>query len=230
MTSFMPARVVKPVALLVFLLAFASRASSQEQHAGFAKEGAFVGVSAVPGFTLDGLTFDGSAYYRKVDGDEVLILPHLDRQNMLRAIGGFRQKRGSFEISYERTKHQGTFLGVPGEEATFRSINADERIFFLTGQRVQPYGLLGGSAPRLTIKDGSFLDPNLGDAIFKGYGINTEAGVTVFPVSRFGISAGYRYRAMWFDSASGVSKTTYRLRPRFHETSGSVVLTGLFTF
>ena len=40
--------------------------------------------------------------------------------------------------------------------------------------------LLGGSIPWVTIKDGSFLDPDLGDGSFRGFGINTEAGVTVF--------------------------------------------------
>jgi len=90
--------------------------------------------------------------------------------------------------------------------------------------------LLGGSIPWLKIKDGSFLDPNLGDASFRGFGLNTEGGVTVYPHPRFGVSAGYRYRMMWFDSASGVSHESGKLRPRFHENTGSIVLTGLFTF
>jgi hypothetical protein len=229
MTAFMSARLAKLLSLPLFLLALAAPAWSQEASS-FAKEGVYMGVSGVPGFTLDGLTFDGSTYYRKVGGEELLILPRLDRKNMLRAIVGVRSKRGAFEISYDQTKHVGTFAGVPGEQATFHSINGDERIFLLTRQRIQPYVLLGGSIPWLTIKDGSFLEPDLGDASFGGFGINTEAGVTVFASPRFGISAGYRYRSMWFDSASGVSKTTYELRPRFRETSGSGVMTAHFTF
>jgi hypothetical protein len=229
MTAFMSARLAKLLSLPLFLLALAAPAWSQEASS-VAKEGVYVGVSGLPGFTLDGLTFDGSTYYRKVGGEELLILPRLDRKNMVRAIVGVRSKRGAFEISYDQTKHVGTFAGVPGEQATFHSINGDERIFLLTRQRIQPYVLLGGSIPWLTIKDGSFLEPDLGDASFRGFGINTEAGVTVFASPRFGISAGYRYRSMWFDSASGVSKTTYELRPRFRETSGSGVMTAHFTF
>jgi hypothetical protein len=229
MTSFMPARLVKLLGLPLVMLAVAAPAWSQE-GSGFAKEGVFAGVSALPGFTLDGLTFDGSTYYQKVGGEEILILPRLNRKNMVRGIVGFRSKRGSFEVSYDQTKHVGTFFDVPGEEATFHSINGDERIFFLTRQRIQPYVLLGGSIPWVTIKDGSFLDPDLGDGSFRGFGVNTEAGVTVFASPRFGISAGYRYRAMWFDTASGVSKTTYKLRPRFRETSGSGVITAHFSF
>ena len=227
--TFMPTRLVKPLGLPLLVLALATPAWSQE-GSGFAKQGMYVGVSGQPGFTLDGLTFDGSTYYQKVGGEEILILPRLDRKNMLRAIVGFRSKRGSFEVSYDQTKHVGTFVGVPGQEATFHSINGDERIFFLTRHRIQPYVLLGGSIPWITIKDGSFLDPDLGDGSFRGFGINTEAGVTVFASPRFGISAGYRYRAMWFDSASGVSDTTYKLRPRFRETSGSAVMTAQFSF
>jgi hypothetical protein len=229
MTSFKPARLVTLLGLPVFLLALAAPAWSQESP-GFAKEGTFVGVSALPGFTLDGLTFDGSTAYRRVDGDEILILPRLDRKNMVRGIVGFRSSRGSFEVSYDQTNHTGTFLGVPGWEATFHSINGDERIFLVTRKRIQPYVLLGGSIPWITIKNGSFLDPDIGDASFRGFGVNTEAGVTVFALPRVGISAGYRYRAMWFDSASGVTNTTYKLRPRFRETSGSVVISAQFAF
>lgn len=222
-------RLVTRLGFPFVLLALAAPAWSQEQS-GFAKEGAYVGVSALPGFTLDGVTFDGATLYRKVNGDELLILPRLDKKTMVRAVGGFRSKRGAFEMSYDQTKHTGEFLGVPGVEATFHAVNFDERIFLLTRGRIQPYGLLGGSLPWLTIKDGSFLAPDFGDASFRGYGVNTEAGVTVFATSRFGVSAGYRYSAMWFDHASGVSKTSYTLRPRFRETSGSAVVTGLFTF
>jgi hypothetical protein len=229
MTSLKTARFVKHVALPFCLLALAAPAWSQERP-GFAKEGTYVGVSAVPGFTLDGINFDGSTVYQKVDGDEIVILPRLDKKSMVRGIVGYRSKRGSFELSYDQTQHVGTFVGIPGVQATFHSINGDERIFLLTRQRIQPYVLLGGSIPWLTIKDGSFLDPDLGDASFRGFGVNTEAGVMVYATSRFGISAGYRYRAMWFDSASGVSRTSYKLRPRFHETSGSAAVNGLFTF
>jgi hypothetical protein len=229
MTALMPARLVKALSVPLFALAFAAPAWAQERPA-FAKEGVFVGVSGVPGFTLDGLTFDGATAYQKEDGEEIVILPRLDKKTMLRGMVGIRSTRGSFEVGYDQTRHVGTFLGVPGQVATFHSLNFDERIFLMTRQRVQPYVLLGGSIPWLTVEDGSFLDPDLGDASFRGYGVNTEAGVTVFATPRIGISAGYRYRSMWFSSASGVTKTTYQLRPRFRETSGSVVVAAIFAF
>ncbi len=217
-----------PLMAAACLLALPAAAFSQEQP-GFAKKGTYVAVSGVPDFTLDGVTFDGSTIYQKVGGEEFMILPRLQRKTSVRALVGFRAARGSFEVGYEQTKHVGTFLDLAGE-ATFHSLNFDERIFFLTGGRIQPYGLVGLSAPWLTIKDGSFLDPDVADASFRGFGVNTEAGVTVFVHPRIGVNAGYRYRAMWFDKASGVSDTSYKLRPRFRETSGSIALGASFTF
>jgi len=210
------------------VLALPAAAWSQDQS-GFARTGAFVAVSGVPDFTLDGLSFDGSSYYQEIDGDEIMILPRLNARTAIRGAIGFRAGRGSFEVGYEQTRHDGTFMDGIGE-ATFHSINFDERIFFLTSGRVQPYGLIGLSVPWLTVKDGSFLDPDIADGSFRGWGVNTEAGVTVFVHPRVGVNVGYRYRSMWFDSASGVSDTTYKLRPRFRETSGSIAIGASFTF
>src|SRR6266478_1680968 len=95
----LPARLVK-LCLPLFLLALASPAWSQEQSRA-AKEGMYVGVSGQRGFTLDGLNFDGESYYQKIDGEEIIILPRLDRKNMLRGVVGYRAKRGSFEVSYD---------------------------------------------------------------------------------------------------------------------------------
>ena len=222
-----------PSARIVTLTAFAFLAAAASALAqeipGYAKNGVYVGASAVPDFALDGVTFDGSSYYRQIGGDEIMILPRLEAKSTIRGTVGFRLTRGSFEVGYERTRHDATFMDLHGE-ATFQTLNFDERIYVLTRGRVQPYGLLGLSVPWLTLKDGSVLDDRVGDGTFRGLGVNTEAGVTVFPTSRVGLSVGYRYRAMWFDRAHGVTDTLYELRPRFRETAGSLSLGASFTF
>ena len=210
------------------ILALAPRAWSQETPS-YAKNGVYVGVTGIPDFTLDGITFDGTSYYQKIGGEEILILPKLQPKSSLRGLLGMRSKRGAFEIGYEQTRHAGTFMDLSGE-AIFHSVNFDERIFFLTRGRIQPYGLLGLSLPWLTVKDGSVLDQDVADASFRGFGINTELGVTVFATPRIGVSTGYRYRSMWFDHASGVSDTSYELRPRFRETAGTIAISGFFVF
>jgi opacity protein-like surface antigen len=215
--------------VVLCLLAFATAAQSQERPSGFAKNGFYAGASTVPDFTFDGVTFDGSTIYKEIGGDEIIILPRLEPKSTIRAVGGYRATRGSFEASYEKTKHVGRFLDLRGD-ATFQALNFDERIYALTRGRIQPYGLAGLSLPRLTIHDGSAVDDRVGDGSFHGFGLNTEGGVTVFPHPRVGVSAGYRYRVMWFDTAKGVSGTTYQLRPRFRETAGNFSLSAFFTF
>jgi hypothetical protein len=216
------------VGVALCFLAFASAARAQETP-GFAKNGFFVGATGVPAFAFDGVTFNGSSIYQQVGGDEILLLPRLDSKATIRGIAGYRLTRGSFEVSYERLKQTATFMGAPGE-ATFQAVNFDERIYVLTRKRIQPYGLAGYSLQWLTVKDGSFLNDQVGDGTYNGHGLNLEAGVAVFAYRRLGISTGYRYRMMWFGSATGVTNTTYELRPRFHETAGSYSITAFWTF
>jgi hypothetical protein len=206
---------------------------SQEQQ-GFAKVGGYAAGSFVPAFTLDGETFNGLAAYREVNGDEIALLPKLDKQKMFRGILGYRYEKAALEISYQRTNHKGMFAETLSGEATFQQFNLDTRYFFLTHGRVQPYILAGAGFPWLTIKDGSFLlddlDAGTGDGRFKGYAGNTEVGVTVYPHPQVGLVLGYAYRPIWFDRMTGITEKLFELRPRFRESSRGFVFTTLVTF
>jgi len=129
------------IALLALLIVFAVplAAWSQEQQ-GFAKVGGYAGGSFLPAFTLDGETFNGLTYYKEIDGDEIALLPKLDKQKMFRGILGYRYERAALELSYERTNHNGTFGGIGTGQATFQQVNADVRFFFLiinVGSRIR---------------------------------------------------------------------------------------------
>jgi opacity protein-like surface antigen len=228
-----PSHWLRTVVLALLIVCLVPLAAWSQEQQGFAKVGGYAGGSFVPQFTLDGETFDGFTYYQEIDGDEIAILPKLDKQKMFRGILGYRGERAALEFSYERTKHNGVF-GAGTGTATFQQVNVDGRFFFLTRTRVQPYVLVGAGFPRLTVKDGSFLDngseASVGDGSFNGYALNTEAGVTVYPHPQVGIVVGYGYRPIWFDRASGVTDTLYDLRPRFRESSKGVVFTTLITF
>jgi len=218
---------------LLIVSAVPVAAWSQEQQ-GFAKVGGYAAGSFAPAFTLDGETFDGFTAYREIGGDEIALLPKLDKQKMFRGILGYRYDRSAFELSYERTSHNGVFFDVGTGEATFQQLSVNMRFFFLTHGRVQPYILAGGGFPSLTIKDGSFLlnDPEAGagDGRFRGYALNTQVGVTLYPHPQLGIVLGYEYRPMWFDHMTGMTDKRYELRPLFRDTSKGVVFTTLVTF
>jgi hypothetical protein len=222
------------LAFAAFVTLVATPSAAQVEGAkGFAKEGGFVAVTIMPSFTFDGETFDGRTVYKEIDGEELFFLPKIDKQPLIRAILGYRARQASLEISYDRTQHEGTFDGEP-LDATYQAINVDGRFFFLTANRVQPHVLVGGSFPWLKIKDGSFNgdfdNPEIGNVRLRGYGLNTEAGVTIYPVREFGIGVGYSYRVLWFDRGTGVSDTLFELRPRFRESAGTVAITGTFVF
>ena len=217
------------VAVPALIVIFATPAFSQEGPHGYAKEGGYVGVSGLLGFTFDGNVFDGETVYIEEGGDELMMLPKLEKRNLFRAILGHRWEKGAFGVSYDRTKHTGTFLDESAE-ATFQAVNFDGRFFLATHGPVQPHVLAGGSIPWLRIKDGSYLDPVVKDARIRGYGVNTEAGVTVFPHPKVGVGIGYSYRVMWFDRASGATDRLFDLRPRFRETASGLAMSALFTF
>lgn len=234
MTRHTPSNRFRTVFLALLMVCIVPVAAWSQEQQGFAKVGGYAGGSFVPAFTLDGDTFNGVTYYQEIDGDEIALLPKLDKQRMFRGILGYRGERAALEFSYERTSHNGTFADVLTGSATFHQVNVDGRFFFLTRARVQPYILVGGGFPWLTIKDASFLedepDAGVGDVKFSGYALNTEVGVTVYPHPKVGIVLGYNYRPIWFDTGTGITDTAYELRPRFRESSKGVVFTTLFTF
>ena len=220
--------------VLALLLVCALPVAAWSQEQGFAKVGGYVGGSFVPAFTLDGKTFDGLTAYREIDGDEIALLPKLDKQKMFRGVLGYRYEKAALELGYERTSHNGVFAEIGTGEATFQQLNVDTRFFFLTRGRIQPYILAGAGFPWLTIVDGSFLlndpDAGIGDGRFKGYALNTEVGATVYPHPQVGIVLGYEYRPIWFNRATGMTGKRYELHPLFRESSRGVVFTTLVTF
>jgi hypothetical protein len=220
---------IRLLAVLLFVLAMAAPVRGQS-NPGAARQGGFAGVTFVPQFNFDGVTFDGQTVYKEIDGEELAFLPRVEKQPLFRGILGYRARNASLEISYDRTSHDASFEDFP-MATTFQAVNVDGRFFFLTSSRVQPYALVGGNYAFLRIKDSAVLGDEVGDVRFDGFGVNSEAGVAVFPVPRLGIHVGYAYRVLWFEKArSGVSDKLFELRPRFRETAGSLSITGTYVF
>ena len=158
MTFQLSGRFLRILALHFFFLTLATPGWSQQQdQSGFAKEGGYLGAAGLFDAKLSTSNFDGASLYKKVNGEEYLILPLFEREPMIRAIIGVRYPKLGVEFSYDRAKHPGTFQGETGE-ATFHAVNADARYFFARNGRVQPHILAGGSFPWLKIKDGAFID------------------------------------------------------------------------
>jgi hypothetical protein len=214
---------------VTLVLSAPARAQAPEPEPGFARERMYLGFSMLPNFTLDGVTFDGQTVYVEENGTETFLLPTLDERTMPRIVAGFRTRPFALEISYERTTHDGTFLDEFVGEAAFNVVNVDFKFFANTRSRVQPHFVAGLAFPWLKIYDGSFDGDLVGDGSFRGQGLNLEGGVTLLATPRIGVSAGFAYRVLWFNRATGVTDTIYRLRPRFRETSSGIIVMGFVT-
>ncbi len=217
--------VTRPAAGQGIGLGFADQPASP----GFAREGIYVGVAPQVNATLDGVSFDGLTLYERIGGTEVAILPKLDKQTRMRALVGFRSRPLALEFSFERARHGGTFDDVP-VDSILTAFNLDGRFYFRTAQRVQPHLVVGLSIPLLRVEDGSFDDPLLGDARWRGTGLNTEVGVTVFATPRLGLSIGYVYRPIWFTTVRGVHNEALELIPKFRESSAHPSVMAFWTF
>jgi len=225
----MPYVAVRVSAFVLLAIAVAHPATAQTSTRGAAREGVYVGVAPQVNATLDGVSFDGLTIYERVGGTELMILPKLDAKTRLRAVVGFRSRPLAIEISFERARHGGTFDGAP-VESLLTATNVDSRFFFRTDQRVQPHFVLGISVPLLRVEDGSFDDPLLGDARWRGTGLNTEVGVTFLASDRFGVSVGYVYRPIWFTTVKGVHDEPLELLPKFRETTINPTVMAFWTF
>jgi len=213
--------------LLTFVLAHP--VAGQTLARSVAREGVYVGIAPQVNATFDGISFDGLTIYERVGGTELAILPKLDKQTRLRAVVGFRSRPLAIEISFERARHGGTFDDLP-VESVLTATNVDARFFFRTDQQVQPHFVVGISVPLLRVEDGSFDDPLVGDARWRGTGLNTEAGVTFFLSDRFGVSVGYVYRPIWFTTVRGVHEEPLELLPKFREATINPTVMAFWTF
>jgi hypothetical protein len=225
----MPLSSARVVLLCLLVIAVGEPAAGQERTVGFAREGIYVGIAPQVDATLDGVSFDGLTLYERIGGTEVAILPKLDEQTTIRALVGFRARPLALEFSFERARHGGTFDDIP-VTSVLTAFNVDSRFFFRTTQRVQPHLVLGISIPLLRVEDGSFDDPLLGDARWRGTGLNTEVGVTVLATPRLGLSVGYVYRPIWFTTVRGVHDEPLELLPKFRESSAHPSVMAFWTF
>jgi len=225
---------IAAVAAVLALVMSAVPIQAQESP-GFAHEGVYVGGGMLPSTTLDDPSFAGGIYYEAEDDGELFVLPTLDSLPLPRIVVGFRSRPFALEFSYDRARHTGTFVDLD-RESTFHAINIDGRFFFATHTRVQPHAVIGGSIPWLTVDDGSFVpgsdftDEPQADATFRGPGLNTEVGVTVFATPRVGVSVGYAYRVIWFQRVRGIGDDPKELKPPFHVGRGQVAIMGFVTF
>lgn len=150
-----------------------------------------------------GGSFDGTGSV--ADGGSSKVLPDLDTANGIKLIAGYQSDKGAFELSYNRSKHDGTWLGLdmPSE---FKSYNLDFKIFVFKEiiNRIQPLLALGVASITLTVEGGSTDGFSTADAKFKGFALRYGGGIEISLHEHIAIGLLGIYRRGSYNSGSGI--------------------------
>jgi len=187
------------VIVLMFTFGVTSTVSAEEKNY-YAKEGFYVGVMC-PYNTVSG-DFNGETAL--VAPDEIVIVPKVKSNYGWGVLLGRRSSRSALELSYLKSTHDGIFLGYKCK-VNYNMVNVDFKSFFSADKPIQPYLLFGLCFPRLVVKDGSvdyFL--NVGNATFKGIGLNIGGGLSYYLNPKASISLGVIYRWINYSSVESV--------------------------
>lgn len=170
------------------------RATGFYIHGGLAGnniEGDFSGMFAIQSF------IDGS----------VELLPDFDDGVGFQVGLGWNRGVTDFEISYERTEHDGTFAPTT-HDGTYDSVNFDLR--FGPKKRFRPFALVGFGYATLEVENGSesILTPDIADAEFQMdlYG-RLGGGITYSLSRKLAFTAQGLYRFQDVDQVKGLEGT-----------------------
>lgn len=199
---------------------------SAEEKKYYAKKGFYVGVT-VPYNTIGG-DFDGETAL--IAPGEVILVPKVESNYGWGILIGGRGPSSAIELSYLRSTHDVTWLGAKGE-ADYNMVNLDFKGFFLADKPTQPYLLLGLCFPWLVVKDASAdVYGDVGDATFKGIGLNLGGGLAYYLHPKVSISGGVIYRWISYGSAEGVSGTDRDMEDRLGGSGLNFNVMTTFTF
>jgi hypothetical protein len=181
--------------------------SFDEEFAAYPKTGVYVGAGLWQIQPHRGGDFDG--LHSLTDNRGLLIVvPSLADTRSLDLIVGGRFDSSAVEMRYAHQRHDGEWLGLPGE-ATYHEIDIDGRQYFGASARVQPFVSGGTVFQWLNVKEGSVSVTlgQVGDATLTGVSFQGGGGVTGYPHPRLGITGGLTYRFEIFTRARGVGGT-----------------------
>ncbi len=167
-----------------------------------AKQGWYLG--ALYGFTQHNDTdLDGQ---KVLSGADTIVLPDIDVGSGPGVVFGYRFETMAFEFRYLRTEHDATWLGNDFN-VTYESFGVDFKQFYFREQRLQPFVVLGFSAPTLEIENGSFSGAATADGKLEDdFTLEVGAGLGFYLTPRLFVGGQGVYRFLEsYDEAEGVA-------------------------
>ncbi len=169
---------------LFFGMATHSRAESKEEGMYFS----IIGVENSIGGDFNGV--------KNYENEELNLISYTTEiepdQGFGLAIGGYNQKIAG-EISYLRSVHD-TSIPFDGD---VELLNIDLKLYMLKllKQNIKTYFLTGIVIPKITVENAGTDGTNLGDAIYRGFGLNLGLG-TEIRIHNIGIDGSVVFRGM----------------------------------
>jgi hypothetical protein len=173
------------------------------QDTPFAKDGVYVGFD-ISYNTISG-DFDGESLL--ASATEIIIIPKIEGSVGIGALLGVRFAKGALELSYQRSKHDATWLGASGTVA-YNIVDIDFKLYPSIDSQLQPYFLVGMAIPWLVIHDGAATVTEIDDATLLGIGLNIGGGVAYYIQPTICVNGGLTYRWISYSSATGVSSVS----------------------
>lgn len=188
----------KVVVLLAAFLLVAPKANAQEKRI-YAKSGFYIGVTA-PRNSVEG-SFDGESVL--TGGGEIIFVPKVVSNFGVGALIGGRAGKSALELSYQRSRHNVTFMEATGK-ADYHVLGLEARYYLVSKEAVQPFVLIGGVLDWLVVREGSATEDKLGDATFEGGGFSFGGGLAIYVHPRISISGEGSYRLIGYGGEHAV--------------------------
>lgn len=184
--------------ILLFGLATVAQANSKE-------EGMYFSVSGVE--NKIGGDFTGAKCYRYEESSLECIVPEIETdQGFGITIGAYNGKLAG-EFSYLRSTHNTNYFGSP-YDGDVELLNFDIKFYMLRvlKQNIKAYFLTGVGLPRITIENAATDGVDMGDAIYKGFGLNLGLGTEIRVLPNLGIDGSMVIRGMRINRIEALGK------------------------
>jgi len=163
-----------------------------------ASEGFYLGYGRAQvriGGDMDGVSYVGG-------GGSAEVLPDQPTATGNKFIAGFQAASIALELSYTRSKHDGTWGGAP-YPTTFNSINLDGKFHLFHGF-ARPFGLLGFGFTNVKVEGGSSDGFVVRDATFHGVDLRFGGGLDIALSRHFALDLEIVKRWGAYTSVDGV--------------------------
>jgi hypothetical protein len=185
----------------------------------FIKSRTYIGGFASLTNIDSGGDFNGGWGFSTASGDEIDLIPTIDRNFGFGVLAGHREGAYAAEVSYWRTDHNATwgpnmfFATTSYGTASFQSLNVDFKRYLFTQLATQPYFSLGLSFPWLVTHQASAWNTGSGyvfsDSTIAGIGFNFGVGLEIYLGSNYSIFGNIVQRWAGYNQINGALKQPF---------------------